>query len=175
MSKHLGDKLIDYAWGLLSAQEQAGADAHLRDCKACRVELARHRAITAMLAATVPASLPNVPSQIRSAWVQVAARVPHLRGISPTPKRRGSPGFVGAGLAITTAAILFVVMTTQALLGLGHPPLTATAFYATQSATPIASATHTPERPTAVATPVVVLYTLPMQAPRPPALTTARP
>ena len=175
MNKHLGDRLIDYAWGMLAPQEQASAEAHLRECNVCRAELAQHRAITNRLAATVPAMLLNVPQQVRGGWAQVAARVPHLRVVLPASRQQGLHGFIRAGLAMAAAALLFVVMTTQALLGLGRPSLTVTAYTATQSATPIASATYTPERPATVATPVVFLYTPPMQAPRPAAITTARP
>ncbi len=174
MDKHLGDKLIDYAWSMLTLQERAGVEEHLGECAACRAELAQHQAITGKLAVAVPAMLVSVPPRVRSGWSQVAARVPHLRGQTLATNRRGLPGFMGAGLAMATAALLLVVMTTQAWLGLGRPPLTATAYSATQSATPGASVTHTPERPTAIATPVVFLYRPPMQA-TPVALTTARP
>ncbi len=176
MSKHVGDKLIDYAWGMLAPQEQASAEAHLRECQACRAELAQHRAITSKLAQTVPAMLPDAPPNVRGGWAQVAARVPHLRPRpSRAPNRQSLHGFAGAGLAIAAAVLLFVVMTTGALLGLGRPPLTVTAYSTRPSATPIASAMYTPERPAAVATPVVFLYTPPLQAPRPAAVTTARP
>jgi len=175
MNRHLGDKLIDYALGMLAPQEQAGAEAHLRACQACRAELAQHQAIQNKLAAIIPARLPDVPPGIRGGWAQVAARVPHLRAVrAPAPHKHGLPGFIGAGLAMTAAALLFVVITTEALLGLSRPSLTATAYSATQSTTPIASATCTPERPAPVATPLVLLYTPPVQAPRP-AITTARP
>ncbi len=172
MSKHLGDKLIDYAWGMLTPQEQASVEVHLRECLACRAELAQHQAITHKLAAIVPAMLPDVSPGVRSGWAQVAARVPHLRAKGTSvPQKHGLPGFIGAGLAMATAALLFVVMTAEALLGLGRPSVTATAYSATQSATPVASATLTPERPAAIATPVVFLFT----PARPATWTTARP
>ena len=50
MSKHLGDTLIDYAWGMLTPQEQAKADAHLRECAGCRAKLAQHQSLTGKLA-----------------------------------------------------------------------------------------------------------------------------
>jgi anti-sigma factor RsiW len=174
MGKHLGDKLIDYAWSMLTPQERAGVEEHLGECAACRAELAQHQAITGKLAVAVPAMLASVPPRVQGGWAQVAARVPRLRRHSPAPQRRGLPGYMGAGLAMATAALLLIVMTTQAWLGLGRPSLTATAHSATQSATPGASATHTPERPTAIATPLVFLYRPPMHA-TPVALTTARP
>ena len=164
MNKHLGDELIDYAWGILTAQEQANADAHLRECEACRVELAQHQALAQKLAATVPALLPAVPSSVRSGWKEVAARIPQLRA--------GLPGFVAVGLAMSTAAMLLVAVMAQAWLY--QPPLTATAFAA--SSTPVASATYTPERPTPVATPVSWMYVAPLHVPRPlPIAVTAQP
>jgi anti-sigma factor RsiW len=169
MNKHLGDELIDYAWGILTAQEQANADAHLRECGACRVELAQHQALAQKLAATVPALLPAVPSSVRSGWKDVAARIPQLR---TAPRRPGLPGFVAVGLAMSTAAMLLVAVMAQAWLY--QPPLTATAFAA--SSTPVASATYTPERPTPVATPVSWMYVAPLHVPRPlPIAVTAQP
>ena len=171
MSKHLGDKLIDYAWGTLTAQEQANADAHLRECEACRVELLQHQALTHKLAATVPAMLPAVPASVRGGWADVAARLPQLRAAS-APRRHGLPGFIAVGLALSTAAILLVAVMAHAWLY--QPPLTATAFVA--SSTPVASATYTPERPTRFATPVSWMYSAPLQAPRPlPVAATAKP
>jgi anti-sigma factor RsiW len=172
MSKHLGDKLIDYAWGMLTPQEQARADAHLRECADCQQELAQHQSLVGKVSTTVPAMLPVVPSRVRSGWPAVAARLPHLR--TAAPKRQGLPGFIAAGLAMSTAAMILIAVVTQAWLV--HPPLTVTAPYPTFSATPIASATYTPERPTAVATPVGFLSAPPMQVPRPVAvMATARP
>jgi len=169
MNKHLGDELIDYAWGILTAQEQANADAHLRECEPCRVELAQHQALSQKLAATVPALLPAVPSSVRSSWKDVAARIPQLRA---APRRPGLPGFVAVGLAMSTAAMLLVAVMAQAWLY--QPPLTATAFAA--SSTPVASATYTPERPTPVATPVSWMYVAPLHVPRPlPIAVTAQP
>jgi hypothetical protein len=102
---------------------------------------------------------------------------------SNAPRRRGSPGLVAVGLAMSTTVLLFVAVTVQAWFGLGRPPMTATASYATLRATPIASVTSTPEHTPTVAAPVGYLYpggwgtTLSaMQAPRPqPAVATARP
>ena len=169
MNKHLGDELIDYAWGILTAQEQANADAHLRECEACRVELAQHQALAQKLAATVPALLPAVPLSVRGGWKDVAARIPQLRA---APRRPGLPGFVAVGLAMSTAAMLLVAVMAQAWLY--QPPLTATAFAA--SSTPVASATYTPERPTPVATPVSWMYVAPLHVPRPlPIAVTAQP
>lgn len=172
MSKHLGDKLIDYAWGTLTPQDQAQADAHLRGCADCRAELAQHQALVAKVAETIPAVLPNMPSSVKSGWPAVAARLPHLR--ARVSKRQGLAGFVTAGLAMSTAAMLLIAVMTQAWLI--HSPITATAPYPTTFGTPVASATYTPERPTAVATPVVFLYPAPLQVRRPaPIVTTARP
>jgi len=176
MSKHLGDKLIDYAWGMLTPQEIKSADAHLRECADCQAELARHQLVTGKLATTVPALLTasRVPSSVRKGWSAVAARVPQLRKSTPATRRHGLPGFVFAGLAASTAVVILVAVMTQALLM--TPTLTATAPYPTALGTPVASATYTPEHPTAIATPVVFLYPTPMQAPRPvTAAATARP
>jgi anti-sigma factor RsiW len=169
MSKHLGDKLIDYAWGTLTAQEQADADAHLRECETCRVELAQHQALTRKLAATVPALLPAVPASVRDGWADVATRISQLR---IAPRRHGLPGFVAVGLAMSAAAMLLVAVMAQAWLY--QPPLTATAFVA--SSTPVASATYTPESPTPIATPMSWMYSAPLQVPRPlPLAATAKP
>ncbi len=169
MNKHLSNELIDYAWGILTVQEKTNADAHLRECEACRVELLQHQALVQKLAATVPALLPAVPPSVRGGWADVAARIPQLRS---APRRPGLPGFVAVGLAMSTAAMLLVAVMAQAWLY--QPPLTATAFAA--SSTPVASATYTPERPTAVATPVSWMYVTPLQAPRPlPVAITAQP
>jgi len=175
MSKHLDEnKLIDYVWETLTAQEHAQADAHLRDCADCRAELARHQAFIGWLAATVPAMLPTVPPRVQTGWPAIAARIPRLRA-SPSATRRGSSGLVAVGLAMSAAVLLFVTVTVQAWLGLGRPSLTATAFYA--SATAVASATCTPEHPPVIATPIAgLLYAAPAQAPRPlPMAATARP
>ena len=173
MNKHLGDKLIDYAWDMLTPEERAEADVHLRDCAACRLELAQHQSLVNKLASTVPAMMPVMPPRVREGWPAIAARLPQLRKAT-APTRHSSPGFIAVGLAMSTAAVLIVAVTVQAWLGLGRPPLTATALYA--SATPIASATYTPERPTAIATPVSWMYAPPLEAPRPlPVIATAKP
>jgi anti-sigma factor RsiW len=169
MSKHLGDKLIDYAWDTLTPQERTRADAHLRECATCRTELVQHQALVGRIAKTVPAMLPAVPVRVRSGWADVAARIPQLQ---TAPRRHGLPGFVAVGLAMSTAAMLLVAVVAQAWLY--QPPLTATAFVA--SSTPVASATYTPERPTPIATPVSWMYSAPLQAPRPlPVAATAKP
>jgi anti-sigma factor RsiW len=169
MNKHLGDKLIDYAWGILTAQEQADADTHLRECEACRVELSQHQALAKKLAATVPALLLAVPASVSNGWADVAARSPQLR---TAPRRHGLPGFVAVGLAMSTAAVLLVAVMAQAWLY--QPPLTATAFVS--SSTPVASATYTPEHPTLVATPVSWMSVVPQHAPCPlPIAATAQP
>jgi anti-sigma factor RsiW len=173
MNKHLGNKLIDYAWDMLTPEEHAEADDHLRDCAACRLELAQHQSLVNKLASTVPAMMPVMPPRVREGWPAIAARLPQLRKAT-TPARRGSPGFIAVGLAMSTAALLVVAVMVQAWFGLGRPPLTVTALYA--SATPIASATYTPERPTSVATPVSWMYAPPQEAPRPlPVFATAKP
>jgi anti-sigma factor RsiW len=173
MNKHLGDKLIDYAWDMLTPQERAEADVHLRDCAACRGELAQHQSLVNKLASTVPAMTRVMPTHVREGWPAIAAWVPQLRKAT-TPTRRSSRGFIAVGLAMSAAAVLIVAVMVQAWFGLGRPPFTATALYA--SATPIASATYTPERPTVVATPVSWMYAPPLEAPRPlPAIATTKP
>jgi anti-sigma factor RsiW len=155
MSKHLDDKLIDYAWDMLTSQERAEAEAHLRDCADCRAEMAGHQALVQRLAATIPAALPAAPPRVRAGWPQVMARLPHLRAAS-APRQRGAPGLVGLGLALSTAALLAIVVMAQAWPGLSQSRLTATALYA--SYTPTASVTHYPERPTALSTPGGALH-----------------
>jgi len=173
MNKHLGDKLIDYAWGTLTPEERAEAESHLRACADCRTELEQHQALHNRVAATIPAMLPVVPPRVRDGWLAIAARLPQSRK-AITPTRRSSPGFIAVGLAMSTAAFLIVAVMVQAWFGLGRPPLTATALYA--SATPVASVTYTPERPTAVATPMSWMYATPLEAPRPlPVVATAKP
>jgi hypothetical protein len=173
MSKHLGERLVDYAWDMLTPQEQTQAEAHLRECAECRDQLAQYQALTGQLARAVPAMLKHVPPRVKSGWADVAERVPQLRGRPLRPSKRHSlPGFVTAGLALSTALVILLAVTTQAWLI--HPSFTATAPYPTQFGTPVASATFTPERPTAAATPVS--YLAPMPAPRPAAIiTTVRP
>lgn len=166
MSKHLGDKLVDYAWETLTPQERAHADAHLRECADCRAELAGHQSLVSRLAAAIPAMLPAVPPRVSAGWPAVVTRVPRLRGTEVG--RRSASGFIAIGLAMSTAALLAIAVIAPAWLGLGRPPLTATASYA--SFTPIASATYTPP----LATPVGLLYATPIEAPRPlPARSTA--
>ena len=173
MNKHLGDKLIDYAWGMLTPEECAEAEGHLRACADCRAELGQHQALHSRVATTIPAMLPVVPPRVRDGWPAIAARLPQLRKAT-APARRGSPGFIAVGLAMSTAAVLIVAVTVQAWIGLGRPPLTVTALYA--SATPVASATYTPERPTVVATQVNWMVATPLEAPRPlPVIATAKP
>lgn len=173
MSKHLGDKLIDYAWGTLTPQDQAQAEVHLRECAACRAELAQHQALVRKIATAVPTMLPAEPASVRSGWANVAARIPQLRPVS-TPRRQGLPGLAAVGLAMSTAAVLLVAVITQ--VWLYQPPLMATALSATQSATPAASATYTPERCTPVATPMSWMYIAPPQPPLPlPMAATAKP
>ena len=156
MAQHLNeDKLIDYAWETLTPQERAEADVHLRDCADCRTELAQHQALVQRLAATIPAALPAAPPRVRAGWPQVMARLPHLRAAS-APRQHGAPGLVGLGLALSTAALLAIVVMAQAWLGLNPSRLTATALYA--SYTPTASVTHYPERPTALSTPGGALH-----------------
>jgi anti-sigma factor RsiW len=169
MSKHLDAKLIDYAWGMLTPQEQSQAEAHLRECADCRTELAQHQALVGKLAQTVPALAPTVPASVRKGWAEVAARIPQLR---TAPRRHGLPGFIAVGVALSTAAMLLVAVMAQAWLY--QPPLTATAFVS--SSTPVASATYTPERPTPVATPASWMSVAPLHAPRPlPLAETAQP
>ena len=171
MSKHLSDKLIDYAWGMLTPQDQSQAEAHLRECADCRTELEQHQTLVRKLARTVPTLAPPVPDSVRGGWADVVARVPRLRPASAS-WRHGLPGFVAVGLAMSVAAAVLVAVVAQAWLY--QPPLTATAFVA--SSTPVASATHTPERPTPFATPVSWMYSAPLQAPRPlPVAATAKP
>ena len=173
MNKHLGNEVIDYAWDMLTPEERAEADVHLRDCADCRRELAQHQSLVNKLAATVPAMMPVMPPRVREGWPAIAARLPQLRK-AITPARHGSPGFIAVGLAMSTAAVLVVAVMVQAWIGLGRPPLTVTALYA--SATPVASATHTPERPTTVVTPVSWMVATPLEAPRPlPIVATAKP
>lgn len=177
MSKHLGDKLIDDAWDTLTPGERKGVDDHLRDCADCRIELARHRSLVGRVAATIPAMLPPAPARLSANWPAIAARIAHLHP-SPSVRRRGSPGLVAVGLAISTAALLIVTVTVQAWLGHGWTPITATAFCT--SSTPIASATYTPEHPPIFVTPMSRLPwdeggALPMQAPLPLPVVTARP
>jgi hypothetical protein len=129
--------------------------------------------------------LSDVPPRVSAGWPAVAARIPRLRTATAS-RRRGSPGFVAVGLAMSTAALLFVAVMVQAWFGLGRPPMTVTASYATLHATPIASATFTPEYTPTAATPVGFLYSdgwgttlramQAPQAPRPqPVVATARP
>jgi anti-sigma factor RsiW len=173
MSKHLDDKLIDYAWGMLTPQEQDSAEAHLRECADCRRELARHQSLADRLAATIPAMLPAAPASVRNGWTNVAARLPQLRPAS-APRHHGLPGFVAVGLALSSAVMILVAVMAEAWLY--RPTLSATALSATQSITPIASATSTLERPTPIATPVSWMIAPPVQAPHPsPAIATARP
>jgi anti-sigma factor RsiW len=173
MNKHIGDKLIYYAWGTLTSEERAEAEGHLHACADCRAELGQHQALHSRVAATIPAMLPVVPPRVRDGWPAIAARLPQLRKAT-IPARRGSPGFIAVGLAMSTAAVLIVAVMVQAWIGLGRPPLTVTALYA--SATPVASATYTPERPTVVATPVSWMVATPLEAPRPlPVVATAKP
>lgn len=174
MDKHLGDRLIDYAWGTLAEKERAQADAHLAGCAECRAELAAHQALVGRVATAIPAMLPTTPPpQVRAGWPAIAARVPYLRASASTT-RHGLPGLAAVGLAMSVAVLLAVTVTVHAWLGLGRPPLTATAFY--PSSTPTASATYSPERPSPAATPVASLMrAAPIQAPRPLPAMTARP
>jgi len=174
MSGHLGDKLIDYAWGTLAEQERAQADAHLTGCAECRAELAGHQALVGQVATAIPAMLPAAPpTRVRTGWPAIAARIPYL-GASTRTVRHGSPGLAAVGLAMSVAFLLAVTVTLQAWLGLGRPPMTATAFY--PSFTPTASVTYSPERPSPQATPVAsLLQAAPIQAPRPLPATTAKP
>ncbi len=148
MNEHLGDKLIDYVWDTLTPYERAQAEDHLRDCAGCRAELARHQSLVNQVAAAVPAMLPATPSHVRNGWPEVAARLPGFG--ATTSSHHGWPGLIAIGLALSTAMLIIAVIVTQAWLGLNHPPLMATVPH--PSATPIASATYTPEYPTAVAT-----------------------
>jgi len=171
MSKHLGDKLIDYAWDTLAPQERAQADTHLRECADCRTELERHQALARKLARIVPMLAPRVPDSVRGGWADVAARVPQLRPASAS-RRHGLHGFVAVGLAMSAATAVLVAVMAQAWLY--QPPLDATAFVA--SSTPTASATYTPERATRIATPVSWMYVTRLPSPRPlPAAATAKP
>jgi len=174
MDKHLGDKLIDYAWGMMSAQERARADAHLAGCVECRTALAGHQALVSQVATAIPAMLPvTPPPHVRAGWPAIAARIPYLRPSASTT-RHGLPGLAAVGLAMSVAVLLAVTVTVHAWLGLGRPPLTATAFY--PSSTPTASVTYSPERPSPAATPVAsLMQATPIQAPRPLPATTARP
>jgi len=174
MSGHLGDKLIDYAWGMMLAQERAQADAHLAGCAECRAELAAHQALVGQMATAIPAMLPAAaPPHVRAGWPAIAARIPYLRASTLTT-RHGSPGLAAVGLAMSVAFLLAVTVTLHAWLELGRPPLTATAFY--PSSTPTASVTYSPERPSPAATPVAsLMQAVPIQAPRPLPATTARP
>jgi len=179
MIKHLGEnKLIDYAWETLTPQERGEAEAHLRDCADCRAGLAGHQSLVHRLA-TIPAAIPDAPPRVRAGWPQVMARLPHLRAAS-APKRDGAPGFVGLGLAMSTAALLIVAVTAQAWLGLNQSRLPATALYA--SYTPTASVTYSPEYPTAISTPMGASHsdgpiaTLPaLNPPQPPSRPVATP
>jgi anti-sigma factor RsiW len=171
MSKHLDAKLIDYAWGMLTPQDQSQAEAHLQECADCRTELAQHQALVGKLAQTVPALAPTVPASVRKGWAEVATRIPQLH-LASRPRRHGLPGFVAVGLAMSAAAAILVAVMAQAWLY--QPPLTATAFAA--SSTPTASTTFTPERSTPIATPVSWIYSAPLKPPRPlPMAATARP
>lgn len=170
MSKHLGNKLIDYAWDTLTPQERAEADTHLCECADCRTELEQHQALTRKLARTVPTLAPPVPDSVRGGWADVAARVPQLRPASAS-RRHGLPGFVAVGLAMSAAATILVAVMAQAWLY--QPPLDVTAVVA--SSTPTASATCTPERAT-LATPVSWMYVARLPSPRPlPVAATAKP
>ena len=171
MSKHLGDKLIDYAWGMLTPQDQSQAEAHLRECADCRTELEQHQALVGKLARTVPTLALPMPDSVRDGWADVVARVPRLRPASAS-RHYGLPGFVAVGLAMSAATTVLVAVMAQAWLY--QPPLDVTAVVA--SSTPTASATYTPERPTPFATPVSWMYSAPLQAPRPlPVAATAKP
>jgi anti-sigma factor RsiW len=173
MGKHLGDKLIDYAWGMMSAQERAQADAHLAGCAECRAELAGHQTLVSQMATTIPAMLPAAPPRVRAGWPAIAARISYLRTSAPTA-RHGSPGLAAVGVAVSVAVLLAVTVTLHAWLELGRPPLTATAFY--PSSTPTASVTYSPECPSPAATPVAsLMQAAPIQAPRPLPAMTARP
>jgi len=174
MSKHLGEKLIDYAWGTLAAKERAQADAHLAGCAECRAELVAHQALVAQVAMAIPAMLPAAPPpHVRAGWPAIAARIPYLR-TSASTTRHGLPGLAAVGLAMSVAVLLAVTVTLHAWLELGRPPLTATAFY--PSSTPTASVTYSPERPSPAATPVAsLMQAAPIQAPRPLPAMTARP
>ena len=170
MSKHLGDKLIDYAWGMLTPQDQSQAEAHLRECADCRAELEQHQALVGKLARTVPTLAPPVPDSVRGGWADVAARVPQLRPASAS-RRHGLPGFVAVGLAMSAAAAVIFAVMAQAWLY--QPPLDVTAVVA--SSTPTASATYTPERAT-FATPVSWMYVARLPSARPlPVAATAKP
>ena len=174
MGRHLGDKLIDYAWGTLAEQERAQADAHLAACAECRAELAAHQALVGQVATAIPAMLPAAPPpHVRAGWPAIAAKIPYL-GASTRTARHGSPGLAAVGLAMSIAFLLAVTVTLQAWLELGRPPMTATAFY--PSSTPTASATYSPEHLSPQATPATSLVqAAPIHAPRPLPATTARP
>lgn len=179
MSKHLGDRLIDYVWDTLAPQERAEVEAHLRDCAECRAELLPHQSLARRLAATIPTALPAAPPRVLSGWLEVMARLPHLRGTSAS-KHYGAPGLIGLGLAMSAAALLIIVVMAQAWLGLSQSRLTATALYV--SFTPTASATLWPGYPTAMSTPAGTSHpggpiaTLSaVNPPQPPLLPTATP
>jgi anti-sigma factor RsiW len=182
MSKHLGDRLVDYTWDTLTPRERVEVEAHLRECADCRAELAHHQSLVSRLGSAIPAMLPPVPPRVRAGWPAVAQRIPRLRPAAAS-RRRGSAGLVAVGLAMSAAVLLFVAVTAQAWFGLRRPTLTATAVYTSLHATPIASVTTTPEATPTVVTPPRYLYSdgwgstlAAMQAPRPqPVVGTARP
>ena len=81
---HPKDLLPDYALGLLSPEDAAQVERHIRTCAACRAELARFNNTLAALVDTLPAT-PPPPATLEKIQSRVAAEQSDVSLPPPEP------------------------------------------------------------------------------------------
>ena len=106
MNEHriLREQLGAYALGALEPRERAEVDAHLRECPACREELARLAALPGLLSRLSPDDPPDPDPP-----ADVGERALGAWSARHRARRRRRRAWGAAGLAAAAAAVLIVV------------------------------------------------------------------
>jgi anti-sigma-K factor RskA len=109
MSEHerYSEELALYALEALRGEDRAQVEEHLANCAACRLELERLRADTALLALSTTG--PRPPQRARKRLLDAVAREPRVPTIVETSPRRSWWGMLGwaAAAAVVVFALSF--------------------------------------------------------------------
>jgi anti-sigma factor RsiW len=107
---HPRDLLAAYALDALTEDERVAVQAHLAGCAECRREVARHRAVTEVLAMSV---LPEQPpsADLKERILRETARTPQVRLVPRRQSARRRSGISSRLAGWLAAAILLVTST----------------------------------------------------------------
>jgi anti-sigma factor RsiW len=110
---HPTDLLAAYALDAVTEDERVAIQSHLAGCASCRREVARHRAVTEVLAMSTVSDTPPSPD-LRSRILQESARTPQVPASARRRQTNARLSFPTRFVGWLAAAVLFVTS-----LGLG--------------------------------------------------------